>query len=80
MVYLELVEDDGATVVYDYMLGSKDTKRGTVSVNRKTREKKLLRKSPDGGSLSMHHICAWKRIEEMLDSGTVKQEAFSVWY
>lgn len=64
MVFLEFVSDDGAEVVYDYMPERKDAARGTVSVNRTTRERKLIKRSPDG-ERPAYHSQAWKRVEQL---------------
>ena len=79
MVYLEYVETRGDEVVYDYMPERKDALRGTVSVNRKTRERSLLKKS-SADELSWYSCHAWRRIEQMLDDGHLKQETYSAWY
>ena len=79
MVYMEFVSDDGAEVIYDYMPETKDAPKGTVSVNRKTGERKLIKRSPDG-EWSAYHSQAWKRIEQMIADGTLKRETSSAWY
>lgn len=79
MVYLELVGIEGDEVVYDYMPERKDADRGTVAVNRKTGERTLRKQSADG-LWSAYHRQAWKRIEEMIAEGELKQDAYAAWY
>jgi len=79
VVYLEYVETKGDEVIYDYMPERKDAPRGTVSVNRKTRKRSLLKKSSEN-ELSMYRGHAWRRIDQMLDDGHLKQETYAAWY
>ena len=64
----------------DYMPERKDADKGIVSVNRYTRERKKIKGSADGGRWSAYHGHAWRRIEEMLDAGELKKEAYAAWY
>ena len=80
MVYLKLVYDGEDEVVYDFMPEHKDAMPGRVSVNKKTREKTLIKESPESGNLSWYRCKAAKRICEMLDAGELKQETYMAWY
>ena len=81
MVYLEFIEElDNGDVVYSYMPERKDADKGIVSVNRYTRERKKIKDSADGGRWSAYHGHAWLRIEEILDAGELKKEAYAAWY
>lgn len=79
MVYLEFVSDDGSWVIYDYMPEKRDASRGTIAVSRETGERRLLKRSP-AGELSAYHSHAWRRVEEMIEDGVLKHEAYSAWY
>lgn len=80
MVYLMLVYDGDDEVVYDFMPERRDARPGTVSVRKSTREKTLLKQSPDAGSLTLFGAKAAKRICQMLDEGELKQETYLAWY
>ena len=79
MVYLEYVKEADDEVVYDYMPEREDAPRGTVSVNRKTRKRSLLKKSSEN-ELSWYRGHAWRRIEQMLDDGRLENRTCSAWY
>ena len=79
MVYLEFASDDGRIVTYDYMPESKDAPRGTVAVDRVTRERILIRKSEEDEP-SWYRGHAWRRIEQMLREGILEQETYNAWY
>ena len=79
MVYLEYVREANDEVVYDYMPEREDAPRGTVSVNRKTRKRSLLKASSEN-ELSMYRRQAWRRVDQMLDAGHLEQKTYSAWY
>lgn len=79
MVHLEFIEINGDDVVYDYMPERIESERGTVSVNRKTRARKLIKAAP-GDEISMYRGMAWKRIDQMLDEGTLEKKTGIAWY
>ena len=80
MVYLKfVVENDDGEIIYDFMPESPHAKPGSVSVNRITHERKLIRKSPDS-PLSMYHAHAWKRVDQMIVDNNLKQETYAAWY
>ena len=79
MVYLEYVGEQNGDVIYDYMPERKNADRGRISVNRETRERKLLKRSADDRSFN-YHGHAWLRIDQMLDEGSLKRETYAAWY
>lgn len=79
MVFLELVEDGKTDVVYDYMPEKESAARGTISVNKTTRERNLIKKSPDE-DISWYRGHVWQKIDEMLDSGVLEEKTCAAWY
>ena len=79
MVYLEFVEERNNDIVFDYMPEHETADRGRVAVNRNTGERKLLKKSLDDEGFN-YRSHAWRRIEQMIADGEIKQQAFSAWY
>lgn len=79
MVYLKYVSADGDEVIYNYMPEKKDTPKGRISLNSKIRECAWL-SPPCEGELSWYREHAWRRIEEMLDKGELKQSPYEAWY
>lgn len=79
MVFLEYVRTEGDEVIYDYMPEKEDAPRGTISVNRRTRERSLLKESSaDEQQWFMAH--AWMRIEQMLDAGRLEKKTYAAWH
>lgn len=81
MVWMFRKPDEGTRVVYDYAPEKKDARRGTVAVDRETRERFLIAKSPDEPrSLSCYRGHAWNGIDIMLDDGNLLEETYNAWY
>lgn len=79
MVYLEFVRIDGDEVVYNYRPEDETAAYGTISVNRVTRKRTLI-KTSETNSMSEYYRHGWKRIDLMLDAGDLKQKAVAAWY
>lgn len=79
MIYLEFVGIDGEDVIYDYMPEYNGAPSGRVSVDRITRERKLISKSSED-ELSWYRGAAWRAIDHLIDSGDLKDELCYGWY
>lgn len=79
MVYLRLVSSNNGTLTYEYMPEKKEAMSGSISIDSSTREKKLLKSSPqDVGTL--YASKAARALEKMLDSSRVEDELYLAWY
>lgn len=79
MVYLEFLEEVDGVVYYEYMPERRDAERGVVAIDRGTRERTLVKLSP-ASDMSMYYAHAWSRIDQMLDDGELKLQAYAAWY
>ncbi len=79
MVWIELVDASGDEVVYDYMPELRTADRGRLSVNKETRERRIIKKSKDDW-WSEYHGHAWHRMDKMIDEDVYPQETCVAWY